>query len=222
VVIPRGGEGLIKVVVEHARMPVLKHDKGLCHTYVDESADIEMAEAICLNAKAQRPSVCNAMETLLVHQSIAPHFLPRFAKAFQKVGGELRGCDATLSLLKGHGEAILPADESDWQAEYLDLRLSVKVVDSMNAAMAHIARYGSQHSEAIVTRDHPRAMRFVNEVDASAVFINSSTRFNDGFQLGLGAEMGISTSRIHARGPMGLQALCCTKFIIFGDGQVRS
>ncbi len=221
VIIPRGGEGLIKVVVEHAKMPVLKHDKGVCHTYVDESADLAMAEAICLNAKAQRPSVCNAMETLLVHQTIAPHFLLGFAKAFQKAGGQVLGCDKTLAFLKGTIEAVSAANESDWQAEYLDLRLAIKVVDSMDSAMAHIANYGSQHSEAIITRDHPRAMRFVNEVDASAVFINSSTRFNDGFQLGLGAEMGISTSRIHARGPMGLNALCCTKFIIFGDGQIR-
>ncbi len=221
VIIPRGGEGLIKVVVEHAKMPVLKHDKGLCHTYVDEDADLSMAEAICLNAKAQRPSVCNAMETLLVHEAIAPRFLPRFAASFQKVGGHIRGCDITLALLKGTVESISAADESDWATEYLDLTLSVKIIVSMDEAMSHIARYGSEHSEAIITRDHPRAMRFMNEVDASAVFINSSTRFNDGFQLGLGAEMGISTSRIHARGPMGLNALCCTKFIVFGDGQVR-
>lgn len=221
VIIPRGGEGLIKVVVEHAKMPVLKHDKGLCHTYVDEDADLAMAEAICLNAKAQRPSVCNAMETLLVHQKVAPRFLPDFAASFQKAGGQIRGCRLTLTLLKDTIESISAAEESDWQAEYLDLTLSVKIVASMDEAMMHIEKYGSEHSEAIITQNHPRAMRFVNEVDASAVFINSSTRFNDGFQLGLGAEMGISTSRIHARGPMGLNALCCTKFIIFGDGQIR-
>ncbi len=221
VIIPRGGEGLIKVVVEHAKMPVLKHDKGLCHTYVDEGADVSMAEAICLNAKAQRPSVCNAMETLLVHRKISDQFLPHFADSFQKVGGQIRGCEITLEILKDSIESLSAADESDWCAEYLDLTLSIKVVDSIDEAMSHITRYGSQHSEAIITRDHLRAMRFMNEVDASAVFINSSTRFNDGFQLGLGAEMGISTSRIHARGPMGLNALCCTKFIIFGDGQIR-
>jgi len=221
VIIPRGGEGLIKVVVEHAKMPVLKHDKGLCHTYVDEGADLQMAEAICLNAKTQRPSVCNAMETLLVHQKIAAQFLPHFATSFQKVGGQIRGCGMTLEMLKESIESISAADESDWHAEYLDLTLAIKVVDSLDDAMAHIAHYGSQHSEAIITRDHSRAMRFMNEVDASAVLINASTRFNDGFQLGLGAEMGISTSRIHARGPMGLNALCCKKFIIFGDGQIR-
>lgn len=221
VIIPRGGEGLIKVVVEHAKMPVLKHDKGLCHTYVDEDVDLSMAEAICLNAKAQRPSVCNAMETLLVHQKIAAQFLPHFATGFEKIGGNIRGCEMTFKILKDNIKSISVADESDWSAEYLDLNLSIKVVDSIDEAMAHIARYGSQHSEAIITRSHPHAMRFMNEVDASAVFINSSTRFNDGFQLGLGAEMGISTSRIHARGPMGLNALCCTKFVILGDGQIR-
>lgn len=221
-IIPRGGEGLIRTVVEHSKIPVMKHDKGVCHTYVDESADIEMAEAIALNAKVQRPSVCNAMETLLVHESLAATFLPRFAKSLQAAGGAIRGCEKTVALLQGTMEALSPAEEVDWQAEYLDLTLAVKIVSSMEEAMQHIADYGSEHSEAIITRDHPRAMRFLNEVDASAVFINSSTRFNDGFELGLGAEMGISTSRIHARGPMGLTALTTAKFIVLGDGQVKA
>ena len=220
-IIPRGGEGLIRTVVEHSKIPVMKHDKGVCHTYVDESADIEMAEEIALNAKVQRPSVCNAMETLLVHESLASVFLPRFAKRLQAAGGTIRGCEKTLALLQGSTENLSPAEEADWQAEYLDLTLAVKIVASMEEAMQHIADYGSEHSEAIVTRDHPRAMRFLNEVDASAVFINSSTRFNDGFELGLGAEMGISTSRIHARGPMGLTALTTAKFIVLGDGQIK-
>jgi len=220
-IIPRGGEGLIRTVVEHSKIQVMKHDKGVCHTFVDESADLAMAESICMNAKVQRPSVCNAMETLLVHQSIASLFLTRFAKRFQESGGTIRGCGRTVEILNGNIEKVTPANEEDWHAEYLDLTLSVKVVPSLDAAMAHIAKYGSQHSEAIVTRDHHHVSRFLNEVDSSAVFVNSSTRFNDGFALGLGAEMGISPSRIHARGPMGLTALTCTKFIILGDGQIR-
>lgn len=221
-IIPRGGEGLIRTVVENSKIPVMKHDKGICHTFVDESADLRMAEEICLNAKVQRPSTCNAMETLLVHRKIAPTFLPKIAKRLQESGVEMRGCPETMKLLAGAaGARIVPANETDWKTEYLDLILSVKVVDSMDAAIDHIADYGSQHSEAIVTQDYAHAMRFLNEVDASAVFVNASTRLNDGYQLGLGAEMGISTSRIHARGPMGLEALTCTKFIIFGDGQIR-
>jgi len=221
-IIPRGGEGLIRTVTAHAKMPVMKHDKGVCHTFVDASADLEMAEAISFNAKVQRPSVCNAMETLLVHRAVAAAFLPRIAKRLQDAGVSIRACETTFKILKGTTEALSLADEADWQAEYLDLTLAIKVVDSLDAAMSHIEAYGSEHSEAIVTRDHAEAMRFLNEVDASAVFINSSTRFNDGHQLGLGAEMGISTSRLHARGPMGLTALTCSKFIIFGDGQVRN
>jgi len=219
-IIPRGGEGLIRAVVEHSKIPVMKHDKGICHTFVDESADLRMAEEICLNAKVQRPATCNAMETLLVHRKIAPSFLPQIAKRFQEAGVEIRGCPETMKLLEGSAR-IVAADETDWKTEYLDLILSVKIVDSIEAAMEHIAHYGSQHSEAIVTQDYAHAMRFLNEVDASAVFVNASTRLNDGYQLGLGAEMGISTSRIHARGPMGLEALTCMKFIIFGDGQIR-
>ncbi|MFQ5544282.1 MAG: glutamate-5-semialdehyde dehydrogenase, partial [Nitrospiria bacterium] len=220
-IIPRGGEGLIRTVTEHAKMPVMKHDKGVCHTFVDASANLEMAEEISLNAKIQRPATCNAMETLLVHQDIAPVFLPRIAKNLLAAGVIIRACKRTKGILKGVGGNITLTEEADWKAEYLDLILAIKVVDSLEAAMKHIATYGSEHSEAIITRDHPNAMRFMNEVDASAVFINSSTRFNDGYQLGLGAEMGISTSRIHARGPMGLEALTCNKFIVLGDGQTR-
>ena len=219
-IIPRGGEGLIRTVAEHAKMPVMKHDKGVCHTFVDASADLGMAEAVCVNAKAQRPATCNAMETLLVHRAVASDFLPRVAAAMRKAGVVIRGCPETCAILAGV-EGIAPAEEADWEAEYLGLILAVKVVDSLDAAMDHIARYGSAHSEAIITRDHLNAVRFMNEVDASAVFINSSTRFNDGQQLGLGAEMGISTGRIHARGPMGLTALTCPKFIILGNGQIR-
>lgn len=222
-IIPRGGEGLIRTVVDHAKIPVMKHDKGICHTFVDESADLQMAEEISLNAKVQRPATCNAMETLLIHRKIAPAFLPKIAKRLQEAGVEMRGCPETMNLLEGETKTarITPAEETDWTTEYLDLILSVKIVDSIEAAMEHIATYGSQHSEAIITQDYSHAMRFLNEVDASAVFVNASTRLNDGYQLGLGAEMGISTSRIHARGPMGLEALTCTKFIIFGDGQIR-
>jgi len=220
-IIPRGGEGLIRMVCEHARMPVMKHEKGICHTYVDVSAEIQMAEEICFNAKVQRPATCNAMETLLVHEEIAPRFLPKIVKRLQEAGVSLRGCPKSREIAKKEGMEIHQASDDDWKTEYLDLVLSMKVVDSFEAAMAHIASYGSQHSEAIITQDYTRANRFLNEVDASAVFVNTSTRFNDGYQLGLGAEMGISTSRIHARGPMGLEALTCTKFIVLGDGQIR-
>ncbi len=220
-IIPRGGEGLIRTVTENSRIPVMKHDKGLCHTFVDASANIEMAEAICMNAKVQRPAVCNAMETLLVHEAIAPDFLPRIVALLRKASVEVRGCNKTMALLGPTQEGLSPAAEADWTTEYLDLILSIKVVDSLEAAMAHIARYGSQHSEAIVTRDHANAMHFLNQVDASAVFINSSTRFNDGYAFGLGAEMGISTSRLHARGPVGLSDLTCKKYIVFGEGQIR-
>ncbi|HLG23173.1 MAG TPA: glutamate-5-semialdehyde dehydrogenase [Candidatus Manganitrophaceae bacterium] len=216
-IIPRGGEGLIRTVVEHSKIPVMKHDKGICHIFVDASADLRMAEEILLNAKVQRPATCNAMETLLIHEKIAPSFLPKIGKRLQEAGVALRGCPQTKALLP----EVSPATEDDWKTEYLDLILSVKVVGRLEEAMAHIAAYGSQHTEAILTQDYSHAMRFLNEVDASAVFVNASTRLNDGYQLGLGAEMGISTSRIHARGPMGLEALTCMKFIAFGDGQIR-
>ncbi|AEB12619.1 glutamate-5-semialdehyde dehydrogenase [Marinithermus hydrothermalis] len=215
--IPRGGEGLIRFVTEHARMPVLKHYKGVCHVYVDRDADLEMARRIVLNAKTQRPGVCNALETLLVDQAVAADFLPQVARDLEAAGVELRGCPETRAVLP----EARPATEADWAAEYLDLILAVRVVRDMEAALEHIARYGSNHTEAIVTQNHARAMRFLREVDASLVLVNASTRFNDGFQLGLGAEIGISTSKLHAYGPMGVRELTTTKFVALGDGQVR-
>ena len=215
--IPRGGEGLIRFVVENSRIPVLKHYKGVCHVFVDHTADLLMAERICYNAKVQRPGVCNAMETLLIHEQVARDFLPAMARRFERAGVELRGCSKTCAILNH----IAPADAGDWSAEYLDLILAVRVLDNLDAAMAHIARYGSNHTEAIVTSDLRRANRFVREVDASVVLVNASTRFNDGGQLGLGAEMGISTSKLHAFGPMGLEELTTQKFVVLGDGQVR-
>ncbi len=216
-IIPRGGEGLIRFVVEHSKIPVLKHYKGVCHVYVDESADLAMAEEIAFNAKVQRPGVCNAMETLLIHEAVADAFLSAMAKRFADAGAELRGCPKTCAMVP----AAKPATDDDWPEEYLDLRLAVKVVESMEAAMDHIARYGSSHTEAIVTTDYGRANRFLREVDASVVLVNASTRFNDGGQLGLGAEMGISTSKLHAFGPMGLEELTTQKFVVLGDGQIR-
>jgi glutamate-5-semialdehyde dehydrogenase len=216
-IIPRGGEGLIRSVVEKSRIPVVKHYKGVCHIYVDETADIDPAVRVCVNAKAQRPGVCNAMETLLVHEAIAPTFLPKVAEAMTGAGVELRGCPETVRRVPG----TTPATDADWGMEYLDLVLAVRVVPSMDAAMEHIRRYGSLHTEAILTRDHDRAMRFLREVDSSLVLVNASTRFNDGFELGLGAEIGISTTKIHAFGPMGLEELTTSKFVAFGEGQVR-
>jgi glutamate-5-semialdehyde dehydrogenase len=217
-IIPRGGEELIRFVVAHSRIPVLKHYKGVCHVYVDAGADLAMAEAVCFNAKVQRPGVCNAMETLLVHRQEADRFLPRMAGRFAAAGVELRGCPETRRVLPG----AVPAVEQDWPAEYLDLILAVRVVGSLDEALAHIAAYGSSHTEAIVTRDYERARRFVREADASVVLVNASTRFNDGGQLGLGAEIGISTSKLHAFGPMGLEELTTTKFVVYGSGQVRT
>jgi len=216
-IIPRGGEGLMQFVNRESTIPVIKHDKGVCHTFVDVSADPAMAEAICFNAKVQRPGTCNAMETLLVHQAIAPSFLPPLLARYREAGVEIRGCPRTVALVPG----VKPAAESDWGTEFLDLILAVRVVDDLDQAMDHIARYGSRHSEAIVTQDHGRAMRFLNEVDAAAVFVNASTRLHDGYQFGLGAEIGISTTRIHARGAMGLEELTSTKFIVLGTGQLR-
>jgi len=217
-IIPRGGEGLIRFVVEHSTIPVLKHYKGVCHVYVDEGADIEMAQEICYNSKVQRPGVCNAMETMLVHQSTAQEFLPKMAERFVKTGVEIRGCPETCRILPGAHKA----GESDWPEEYLDLILAVRVVENMEQAISHIAEYGSSHTEAIVTRDFNRGNRFVREVDSSVVLVNASTRFNDGGELGLGAEIGISTSKLHAFGPMGVEELTTTKFLVFGDGRVRS
>ena len=216
-IIPRGGESLMKLIAEHATIPVVKHDAGVCHVYVDAEADPAMAEAICVNAKVQRPSTCNAMETLLVHQSMARTLLPKLAVRFKAGNVELRGCPKTCQLI---AEAK-PASEQDYGREFLDLILAVKIVKNMDEAMEHIAQYGSRHTEAIVTRDYGRAMRFLKEIDAGAVLVNASTRLNDGYQFGLGAEIGISTSRIHARGPMGLEELTCSKFIVLGNGQLR-
>ena len=216
-VIPRGGEELIRAVAAHSRVPVIKHYKGVCHVYVDSEASLEMAERICMNAKVQRPSVCNAMETLLVHEGIAASFLPGMIAKLQAAGVEIRGCEKTRALVSG----IKPASEADWSTEYLDLILSVRVVKDMDGAIDHIERYGSQHTETIVTSDYARAREFLDRVNSSVVLVNASTRFNDGGELGLGAEIGISTSKIHAFGPMGLEELTITKFVVFGDGQIR-
>jgi glutamate-5-semialdehyde dehydrogenase len=221
-IIPRGGEGLIRTVVENSKIPVIKHDKGVCHTYVDESADLSMAVNICFNAKVQRPSTCNAMEALLVHEKVAPEFLPKMVERLQAAGVEVRGTEKTRSILNRSGiKGIKAATKSDWGTEYLDKILAVKVVKDMDEAVAHIARFGSQHSDAIVTEDRDRAERFLREVDSCAVFVNASTRLNDGYQFGLGAEIGISTTKIHARGPMGLEELTSTKFVVQGSGQLR-
>ena len=218
IVIPRGGEGLIRFVTENSRIPVLKHYKGVCHTYVDKSADLALASDVCFNAKVQRPGVCNAMETLLVHEGIARDFLPDMLDRFRDAGVEIRGCAETTALAEG----VRPAEDSDWPAEFLDLILAVKVVSSMDEALDHIDMYSSNHTEAIITRDYSRSQRFLAEVDSSVVLINASTRFNDGNQLGLGAEIGINTDKLHAFGPMGLEELTTTKFIVYGQGQIRT
>ena len=216
-IIPRGGESLMKTIAEHATIPVLKHDKGVCHTYVDVDADPQVAERICLNAKVQRPSTCNAMETLLVHHSIARTWLPLLVEKLTAAKVDVRGCAKTCQLCP----EVTPAAEDDFGREFLDLILAIKVVKNMEEALEHITTYGSQHTEAIVTKDYARAMRFLREVDAGAVLVNASTRLNDGYQFGLGAEIGISTSRLHARGPMGLEELTCSKFVVLGSGQIR-
>jgi len=218
VIIPRGGEGLIRFVTDHSRIPVLRHYKGVCHVYVDEFADLGMAADICFNAKVQRPAVCNAMETMLVHERVADRFLPAMLKRFRDAGVEIRGCPKTLAFLP-EAKAAAP---SDWPAEFLDLILAVKVVKGMDEALDHIETYGSNHTEAIVTNDYDRAQRFLQEVNSSVVLINASTRFNDGNQLGLGAEIGINTSKLHAFGPMGLAELTTQKFIVYGSGQIRT
>lgn len=216
-IIPRGGASLMQIVMEHATIPVIKHDAGVCHTYVDGDADPAVAERVCFNAKVQRPATCNAMETLLVHQGIARTWLAPFIDKLVAAKVEVRGCQKTCQL----SSAAKPASEEDFGKEFLDLILAVKVVKNVDEAMEHIARYGSHHTESIITTDYAKAMRFLREVDASAVLVNASTRLNDGFQFGLGAEIGISTSRIHARGPMGLEELTCSKFIVMGSGQIR-
>jgi glutamate-5-semialdehyde dehydrogenase len=216
-VIPRGGESLIRRVAAEARMPVLKHYMGNCHVYVDRAADLAMALEILVNSKCQRTGVCNAAESLLVHQDVAERFLKDAGAALASKGVEIRGCPRTCELIP----AAKPATQEDYAAEFLDLILSVKVVDSLDEAIAHIAEFGSAHTEAIVTRDLLAAQRFLNEVDSSAVLLNASTRFNDGFEFGLGAEIGISTDKFHARGPCGLQELCSYKYVVYGDGQIR-
>ncbi|MDA8160085.1 MAG: glutamate-5-semialdehyde dehydrogenase [Desulfobacteraceae bacterium] len=217
-IIPRGGEGLIRFVAENSRIPVLKHYKGVCHIFVDESADLTMAGDIVINAKAQRPGVCNALETLLVHRAIAPRALPVLGERLKEAQVELRGCPETCALLP----YAVPATEADWPAEYLDLILAVRVVDDLDAALDHIARYGSLHTESIITASYANAQRFLREVDSSSVMVNASTRFSDGGQFGLGAEIGISTTKLHAYGPMGLKELTTKKFIVYGDGQIRN
>lgn len=217
VVIPRGGGELIKTVVENARVPVIETGVGNCHVYVDARADLAMAERIVVNAKTQRPSVCNACETLLVHQDVASRFLPQIGAALQEKGVEIRGCPKTRQFLP----QVFEATEEDWYTEYLDLIIAVRVVQDVGEAIAHINKYGSRHSEAIVTEDYTVARRFLEEVDAAAVYVNASTRFTDGGEFGMGAEIGISTQKLHARGPMGLRELTTSKFIVYGSGQVR-
>ncbi len=215
--IPRGGEGLIRFVTEHARVPVIKHYKGVCHLYVDRAADIALALNLLVDGKASRPGVCNALETLLVHKDIAADFLPRAATALGRRQVELRGCERTRQLLP----ALTPAEEADYAAEYLDLILAVRVVDDLDAALAHIRRYGSDHTEVIATRDEAIAERFVRAIRSAVVMVNASSRFSDGGELGLGAEIGISTTRLHAYGPMGAEALTVERFVVRGAGQVR-
>lgn len=216
--IPRGGAGLIKAVVENAKVPVIETGVGNCHVFVDESANIDMATNIIYNAKTSRPSVCNAIETILVHKNIAEKALPVIKARLDEKNVELRGCERTREIL---GDSVIPAIEADWATEYLDYILAVKVVDNIDEAIAHITKYSSGHSECIVTENYKNANRFKNEVDAAAVYVNASTRFTDGGMFGLGAEIGISTQKIHARGPMGLNELTSMKFIIEGDGQIR-
>jgi len=215
--IPRGGENLIKFVDENAKVPIVLHYKGVCHTYVDKDGDLDAALEIAHNAKVQRPGVCNAMETLLIHEIVADSFLPAVVKHLQKDGVTFRGCEKCRAIMP----EMEAASESDWESEYLDLILAVKIVANMEEAIEHIAKYGSNHSEAIITFDEEAADKFINDVDASCVLVNASTRFNDGGQLGLGAEIGISTTKLHAYGPMGMNELTTSKFIVFGEGHIR-
>ena len=217
VVIARGGEALKRTVMEESRIPVVKHFEGICHLYVDAAADLDGAERICLNAKVQRPSVCNAIENLVVHEKIAPAFLPRIVQALRAVRCEVRGDAAVRAVVPD----VVPATDADWDTEYLDLVLSVCVVPSLDAALDFVARHGTGLAEAIVTEDYAAAERFLHEVDASCVFVNASTRFTDGYEFGFGAEVGISTNRLHARGPMGLRELTTYKYLVRGQGQVR-
>jgi glutamate-5-semialdehyde dehydrogenase len=216
-IIPRGGEELIRFVASNSKVPVIKHYKGVCHLYVDKAADLDMAVRLTVNSKAQRPGVCNALETLLVHQSVAAEFLPAATEALTAAGVELRGCEQSRAVV----QSMKPATEDDWYAEYLDLILAVKVVADMDAAIRHIAKYGSLHTEAIVTRDYDASQRFLREVNSSSVIVNAATRMSDGYVYGLGAEIGISTTKIHSFGPMGVEDLTTTKFIVLGEGQIR-
>ncbi|MFH1888539.1 MAG: glutamate-5-semialdehyde dehydrogenase [Candidatus Omnitrophota bacterium] len=217
-VMPRGGESLIKRVVNLSRIPVIKHYKGICHVYVDDWADLNMAEKICFNAKVQRPGVCNAMENMLVHRDVATRFLPGMAGKFKEAGVEIRGCDITRKIVKG----IKRVTDKDYFTEYLDLILSVKVVDGLDEAVRHINHYGSRHSDSIVTDNKENAGRFLRDVDSACVYVNASTRFTDGYQFGMGAEIGISTDKLHARGPMALEELTTYKYMVFGNGHIRS
>jgi glutamate-5-semialdehyde dehydrogenase len=219
VIIPRGGEGLIRFVAEHSLIPVVKHYKGVCHTYVSSYADLEMARKICLNAKVQRPGVCNAMETMLVHQAIAKRFLPVVVQDMIKAGVEIRGCAKTRKIC---GAEVKKAVEKDWSEEYLDLILAVKVVATTQEAIDHINTYGTRHSDAIVTGRKREAQQFLRGVDSACVYANASTRFTDGYEFGMGAEIGISTDKLHARGPMGLEELTSYKYLVAGTGQIRS
>jgi glutamate-5-semialdehyde dehydrogenase len=216
-IIPRGGESLIKAVVENSYIPVIKHYAGVCHTYVDKYANLEMAWTVVLNAKVQRPATCNAIETLLVHKDIASEFLPKMAELFKKYGVEMRGCRETRKIIND----IKEATEDDWYTEYLDLIISIKIVNSVEEAIEHINKYGTHHSDAIITENKENADKFLKEVDSAAVYHNASTRFTDGGEFGLGGEIGISTDKIHARGPMGLEELTSYKYIIHGNGQIR-
>ena len=218
VVIPRGGEALIRAVAQQSTIPIIKHYKGVCHVYVDELGDLDMAEAICFNAKVQRAATCNAMETMLVHKNVAARFLPRICRRLAEAGVELRGDERTRRLWP----AAKPATEADWYAEYLDLVLAIRVVDDIQEAIDHIAQYGSNHTDAIISEDIRRVQQFVRDVDSSSVMVNTSTRFSDGGEYGLGAEVGISTDKLHARGPMGLRDLTTYKWVVYGSGQLRT
>jgi len=216
-IIPRGGDALMKTVNEHSTIPVIKHDKGVCHIYVDSDVDLSMAQRISFNAKVQRPSTCNAMETLLIHEKVAKKLLPSLASEFIEAKVEIRGCPKTCQIVP----EAKPAEADDFGQEFLALIIAIKVVKDIDDAMDHIHQYGSRHTETIVTNDYDRTLRFLREVDAGAVMVNASTRLNDGYEFGLGAEIGISTTRIHARGPMGLEDLTCSKYLVYGTGQIR-
>jgi glutamate-5-semialdehyde dehydrogenase len=222
VVIPRGGSEMIETIISISKVPVIAHGKGICHTYVDELADLNMAYEISFNAKVNRPGVCNSMETLLIHKKIAEKFLPEMAKRFIDAKVELRACEKTMKILEKHKINAIPAKEEDWHTEYLDLILSIKIVENIDEAINHINKYGSQHSEAIVTNDKNNAGLFLKNIDASSVYHNASTRFTDGAEFGLGAEIGISTQKLHARGPMGIKELTSYKYEIHGNGQIRN